>query len=255
MSHNLEAQSAGIASGRFQPYAAIESISEQSTQHYRTPTTLFSDCPITPSDEYIKVVDPERRKLLAILAIFVFVSPLIFRYVCGSSSSPDVDSRDIEWASDIDSWEWSVLVVLWLGILGSIFRLLPMVAGRPSSVEASQKCALDGVASLGLCSPFSSEDDAILLRSLLGRTCTALHTVGSRHSFQGLYMDTILNERRIKGEANRRNIWIAWMKFLNALVDVSMLMKEQSENFDTGLQLESTSFDPDSLHCKILRDR
>lgn len=194
----------------------------------QTATTLFSNCAITPSEAYTKVIDPERRKMLFILALFVFISPLIFRYVCGSSKSSDVDSRDIAWASDIDSWEWSVLVVLWVGILGSIMRLLPMISGRPASVESSQKCNLDGVASLGLCSPFSSEDDAILLRSLLGRTCTVFHTVGSRHAYQGLYVDTILNERRIKGEAYRRNIWISWMKFMNALVDVCLLIKEQN---------------------------
>jgi hypothetical protein len=54
------------------------------------------------------------------------------------------------------------------------------------------------------------------------------HTVGSRHSIQGFYMDAILNERRIKGEISRRNCWIAWMKFLHALVDVSLLMKEEA---------------------------
>ena len=64
---------------------------------------------------------------------------------------------------------------------------------------------------------------------MLGRTCTVLHTVGSRHSLQGFYMDTVLNERRIKGEANRRNLWISWMKFLNCLVEVCKSMKEEQK--------------------------
>jgi hypothetical protein len=193
-----------------------------------TPTTLFSDCHIVPTEEYKKVVDPQRRRLLFVLLFFVLIAPLMFRYACGSSNERGVDSTTIPWGSGVDGWEWSVMVVLWLGILGSIFRLLPMVAGRPAAVESSQRCRLDGMAALGLVSPFSSEDDAILLRSLLGRTCTAFHTIGSRHSMQGLYVDCVLNERRIKGEANRRNCWLAWMKFLNALVDVALLMKEEA---------------------------
>jgi len=228
------------------------------TGNERTPTTLFSDCPITPSEEYNKVINPERRKLLFILALFVVITPLMFRYVVGSSNEQDVNSADVKWGSDIDGFEWTVLVVLWLGMLGSIMRLLPVVSGRPSAIESSQKCSLDGIASLGLCSPFSSEDDAILLRSLLGRTCTAFHTVGSRHSFQGLYVDTILNERRIKGEAYRRNVWLAWMKFMNSLVDVCLLIKEQQamqHEADAGIELAtpgnrtSTHDDDHDLFC------
>jgi hypothetical protein len=198
-------------------------------QSYKTPTTLFTDSPIKPSESYIKVVDPQRKKLIFVLLLLVIISPLIFRYACGSSGTNVNNSRGTAWAGDIDRWEWSVMVVLWLGILGNIFRLLPMVAGRPAAIEASQNCTLDGVAALGLCSPFSTEDDIILLRSLLGRTCTVFHTVGSRHTIQGLYLDAVLNERRISGEANRRQCWLAWMKFLNALVDVSLLMKEEAE--------------------------
>jgi hypothetical protein len=229
-----------------QPSVRSEEATGAST--FKIPTTLFSDSPITPSVEYVRVVDPERKKLLLVLMLFVILTPLMFRYACGSSNNSVIDSRTIVWASDIDAWEWSVLIVLWVGILGSIMRLLPMVAGRPASVEASQNCSLDGVASLGLCSPFSSEDDAILLRSLLGRTCTVLHTAGSRHCMQGLYLDAILNERRIKGEANRRNCWIAWMKFLNALVDVSLLMKEEAAATEQHDEPPSP-LPPDDLHC------
>jgi hypothetical protein len=230
-----------------QPSVRGEEATGSST--FKIPTTLFSDSPITPSAEYVRVVDPERKKLLFVLMLFVILTPLMFRYACGSSNNSVIDSRTIAWASDIDAWEWSVLIVLWVGILGSIMRLLPMVAGRPASVEASQNCSLDGVASLGLCSPFSSEDDAILLRSLLGRTCTVLHTVGSRHCMQGLYLDAILNERRIKGEANRRNCWIAWMRFLSALIDVSLLMKEEAAAVEHGHDEPPSPLPRDDLHC------
>eukprot|EP01032_Pedospumella_encystans_P014583 gene14583-16739_t len=219
-----------------------------------TPTTLFSDCPIAPTEEYNKIIDPERRKLLFILAMYVVLAPLMFRYITGSSNTQGADSSDVRWASDVDSWEWAILVVLWLGLLGSIMRLLPMVAGRPAAVQSSQKCVLDGIASLGLCSPFSSEDDAILLRSLLGRTCTAFHTVGSRHSCQGLYVDTVLNERRIKGEAYRRNVWISWMKFLNSLIDVCLLIKEeqakeQEDNLENPSPTKGYHGDDNDLYC------
>jgi hypothetical protein len=193
----------------------------------QTPTTLFSDFPITTSVEYNRVVKPERIKLLCILALLLVITPLVFRYACGSSDNNGVNSNAIPWASALDVWEWVILIVLWLNVLGLIFRLLPMITGCPSAVQSSRVCTLDGVVALGCSSPFSSEDDTILLRSLLGRTCTVFHTTGGRHAIQGLYVDAILNERRIKGEAQRRNAWLGWMKFLHALVDVTLLVKEE----------------------------
>jgi hypothetical protein len=194
----------------------------------QTPTTLFSDSPITPTEKYNKVVTPERTKLLLVLIVMLLVCPLVFRYACGSSNNDAVSSQAINWAGNLDPWEWVIVLVIWVGVVGFMFRLLPMITGGPSSIESSRQCKLDGVAALGCCSPFSTEDDTILLRSLIGRTCTVFHTTGGRHSIQGFYVDAILNERRIKGEANRRNLWISWMKFLHALVDVSLLIKEEA---------------------------
>lgn len=73
---------------------------------------------------------------------------------------------------------------------------------------------VSGKVVIGLCSPYVSEDNTILLRSLLGRTCTLLHTCGGRHDIHGLYVDCIMNERRLQGERHRENVWLGWMTFL-----------------------------------------
>ncbi len=151
------------------------------------------------------------------------------------------DDHVFIWGSDIDSWEWYFMIILFLGMLGTIMRLLPVISGRPAAVESSQSCVLEGTAALGLCSPFCSEDDAIMLRNLIGRTCTLLHTVGGRHAIHGFYLDTILNEKRVKGEENRKNIWRSWMLFLSKLIDLcDEISKRQTED---SLDLYSTSKD------------
>lgn len=194
----------------------------------KVPTTLFSDRPIKPTDEYCRLVDRERALILFLLAIIVLAGPLIFRYLMGSHTAEnDDDGTQSRWGAEMDPWEWSIGMVLFFGFIGTVFRLLPFVCGRPSSFESSRYCVLDGTVGLGMCSPFASEDDTVLLRSLLGRTCTVLSTVGSRHAIHGLYLDVIMNERRIKGEAQRKAIWIAWMNFLSTLVSVSLKMKEE----------------------------
>lgn len=205
----------------------------------KVPTTIFSSCPITTSPEYNKIVDKERTIILGTLVVLVLTGPLVFRYVLGSRIS-DVDDEPVVWASEMDGWEWGVIMVLFLGFIGSVLRLIPVISGRPAAVESTQKCVLDGVAAMGIASPFASEDDTVLLRSLIGRTVTVFSTVGSRHSIHGLYIDCILNEKRIKGEANRRAIWVAWMKFLSALVDVCMRIKEDELRQEEAAKTESS---------------
>jgi hypothetical protein len=202
---------------------------EEPPESMNVVSTIFSDKPITQSSDYYWNIMPHRITMMLVLIFWLGVSPFIFRFVCGSARSEDVDSTGIKWASNLDGVEWFIMMVLWISVIGGIFKLLPVVTGGPATIDAARRCNLDGVASLGCCSPFSSEDDTILLRSLIGRTCTVFHTIASRHSIQGFYMDTILNERRIKGEANRRNVWLAWMQFLHAMVDVSLVMKEEAE--------------------------
>lgn len=58
----------------------------------------------------------------------------------------------------------------------------------------------------------------------------------------GLYIDTILNEKRGKGEANRRHLWLCWLEFLTLLgrigagdPDESDGANEEEEEDDAGL--------------------
>jgi hypothetical protein len=182
-------------------------------------TTLFSSLPIKATDECKALMERERAIIVACLFVTVFFGPLIFRYGMGSRRSI-VDDDPVPWGGYVDSWEWFILIILFLGFIGNIFRMLPQICGAPAAVESSQKCILEGRASLGCCSPFCSEDEAILLRSFIGRTNTIFFTCGGRHEIEGMYVDSILNEKRLKGENNRINQWVAWMQFLTTLVEV-----------------------------------
>jgi hypothetical protein len=74
-----------------------------------------------------------------------------------------------------------------------------------------------GTAVLGCTTPIVSENEAIFLRGLVGRTLTALHTMGGRHRIKGLYVDTILNESRKDGDDKRLQMWFAWIQFIEHL--------------------------------------
>lgn len=203
--------------------------------------TLFSNIKIEPTEECKQLLNRERFIINLCLLVMVIFGPLLFRYVMGSPLSEKVNIHDFKWGSDIDGVEWYVLMVLFFGMMGNIYRLLPQFCGGPTAVESSQKCVLEGRVSLGCCSPFCSEDDAILLRSFIGRTSTIFHTCGtSRHKLEGLYFDAILNERRLKGENNRIFLWESWMKFLETLVALCHEMKETNKtNRYSNIQRES----------------
>lgn len=80
----------------------------------RTPTTLFSSTPIVSSPEYNEVVNFQRMKILGVLAVWVVLGPLVFRYALGVH----VDGSDRDrpaWGSQLDGWENFILVILYLG--------------------------------------------------------------------------------------------------------------------------------------------
>jgi hypothetical protein len=137
------------------------------------------------------------------------------------------------WMSGLSWIEWVVLITIFFDCFGNILRYLPVVSGRPTELESARNCLCEGVTVAGCCSPFVSEDEAIFLRSLIGRTATVFHTVGGRHNMHALYLDTILNEKRGKGEANRVHLWLSWLEFITLLarigVDDSYLEEEEEE--------------------------
>lgn len=209
------------------------------------PTTLLSSTPILPSQNYVQVVNKERRTILIILFLTIITGPLIFRYIMGSRISADDDEIGT-WGGSLDAFEYFVLIVLYIGMLSSIFRMLPIICGRPAALEASQNCNLEGTCAVGTCSPFVAEDDIILLRSLIGRTSTVFHTAGSRHEIEGLYLDTILNERRLKGEAGRKHLWIQWMIFITKVAKICIkrnrpLREAQNDHQDSQHEGEKES--------------
>jgi hypothetical protein len=147
-----------------------------------------------------------------------------------------------DWMTGINWVEWVVLITIFFDCFGNVLRYLPVLSGRPTELESARNCQCEGVAVMGCASPFVSEDEAIFLRGLIGRTATAFHTVGSRHNMHGLYIDTILNEKRGKGEANRRHLWLCWLEFLTLLgrigagdPDESDGANEEEEEDDAGL--------------------
>jgi hypothetical protein len=138
------------------------------------------------------------------------------------------------WMSGLNWIEWVVLVTIFFDCFGNVLRYLPVVSGRPTELESARNCLCEGVTVAGCCSPFVSEDEAIFLRSLIGRTATIFHTVGGRHNMHAMYVDTILNEKRGKGEANRFHLWLSWLEFLTLLarigVDDSYLEDDDFDN-------------------------
>lgn len=138
------------------------------------------------------------------------------------------------WMSGLNWIEWVVLVTIFFDCFGNVLRYLPVVSGRPTELESARNCLCEGVTVAGCCSPFVSEDEAIFLRSLIGRAATIFHTVGGRHNLHAMYVDTILNEKRGKGEANRFHLWLSWLEFLTLLarigVDDSYLEDDDFDN-------------------------
>jgi hypothetical protein len=184
------------------------------------PITLLCSKPIELPKECLKVINYERSKIIGILIITSVLSPLIIRYGMGSGNPKIEETREVIWGSGIDNVEYFILFVVYIGIVSTILKLLPIVCGRPSCVESTKECNLTGKASLGLCSPFAFEDEVVFLRSLIGRTSTIFNTIRGRHEIEGLYVDAILNERRVNMDDERKYHWIAWMKFLHRLIEI-----------------------------------
>ena len=117
------------------------------------------------------------------------------------------------WMRAID---WIVIMTIFFDTFSNILRFLPLLSGGPSEIQAAKRIKLHGSAILGAGTPIVSESEALFLRGLVGRTATALHTVASRHDIQGIYVDTIINEKAEK-KGSRLRMWVAWIRFITLL--------------------------------------
>ena len=188
-----------------------------STRDASISKSLLALSSIKDSPEYVSAIRKERYILFFLLMVVVILGPLIFRFCLGAQTSKN-HAYPAPWGENLDNWEWFLLAVVFINMDGFIVRLLPVICGKPATIESVKNCSLEGSAVLCVCSPFCSEDDILLIRNLLGRTCTLFATVNGRHDIAGLYLDATLNERRLKGEANRKNIFLQWMAFLTTLI-------------------------------------
>ncbi len=190
--------------------------------------SLFSSSPIEITPEYSQIILKERTFFLFNLLIVAVISPLVFRYAMGSNSD-----EKVVWGQNISGIEWFILMVAFFDSFNSILRGLPMVSGKPTQVDSTKGVCCHGTLVVGNCSPFVAEDEAIFLRGLLGKTCTVFNTCAGRHAIKGLYVDTVLNEKRLKGEEHRKVQWLAWMKFINSMIQLCLRIKyRQEQQFD-----------------------
>jgi hypothetical protein len=189
------------------------------------PRTLLSSEPIRDSKEYSQAIRRERYLIITILCIIVLCGPLVFRYCLGCRTN---DNKAPIWGGDLDYFEVYILLALFSNMTGAIIRLLPVVCGGPATIESVKQIKLEGEVALCVVAPFCAEGDEMLLRSMLGRTCTLFHTISSRHVLHGLYVDVTMNEKRLKGEANRKKLFFEWMGFLTTLIKICQ--KNDAEN-------------------------
>ena len=135
----------------------------------------------------------------------------------GNVTENDSVNSVSDWGGGLTIFDWITLLTIFFDTIGNIMRFLPILCGRPTDVESAKSVQCSGAAVLGCSTPIVSENEAIFLRGLVGRTLTILHTIGSRHNIRGLYLDCIVNEFRGKGEDKRIQMWCAWVQFCEVL--------------------------------------
>jgi hypothetical protein len=191
--------------------------------------SLLIQSPIKDNPAYHWAIQRERFIIIIILLIQVIFGPIVFRYCMGAQTIKNQEYPTV-WGSYLDSFEIYFLLVIFANLVNFIFRMLPALCGKPATIESVKEKTLTGSAVLCVCSPFCSEADALLIRNMLGRTCTLFATVDSRHAIDGLYIDVTMNERRVSGEANRKNIFLHWTTFLTILIKLCQNRKGSVES-------------------------
>ena len=106
----------------------------------------------------------------------VIISPLIIRYTLATSSqeslhffSHDFWSQSSDWGTGLSILEWTILVMLTMQNFMGLVPSTSLLCGKPTSVKSGKNVQCTGQAVIGSCTPFLTENEAIFLRSLLGR--------------------------------------------------------------------------------------
>lgn len=213
----------------------VESVARTVYNSAEQCASLFSVTPIKVPSHYAEAVRMNRLVFVLLELVVAVAAPLVFRFTLGAT-----DEAGDAWGSGMGAVEWFLLFVAFIDTLSWLLRGPPMVSGTPTHLDSSLPCVVEGGVALGCCTPIVSEDEAVFLRSLLGRTCTSLATCTSRHRLRGLYADTILNEKRSGGEEARRHMWFAWQHFVAVLVRTSK-MRRKLESSAESSSCESTA--------------
>ena len=104
---------------------------------------------------------------------------------------------------------------------GALCKFLPILVGLPTEKELHSQVQTKGTAVIVLTTPIVAENEAIFLRTLIGRTLTAFHTMGGRHVVRGFYLDMIIDELRNNKWLLRAHIFAAWIDYLGFLCSLN----------------------------------
>ena len=125
-----------------------------------------------------------------------------------------------EWGTGLTGVDLLVIVVMFLETFGAVCKLSPVMVGGPTETFKHKDVQVVGTAACSLMTPIVSENEAILLRTCLGRTLTCFHGIGGRHVIQGFYIDVFLDEFRGKNPLKRPGMWCAWVEFVAFLCKI-----------------------------------
>ena len=197
-------------------------------------STLFANEVIAWDPESLAVVEKCYVKMVVACVFIALVSPLCTRYLMTTMATEDEHREDGgslaldinpsgRWCQDFTPVELALVFVAVMGQFANIVKWMTIFSGYPNSPMNGLNVELEGHAVIGTCTPILGENDAVFLRSLIGRHSAAFHTVAGRHNIEGLYVDIFANEQRSRTGGNvRQNQWCAWVEFLRFLSELRM---------------------------------
>lgn len=197
---------------------------------------------------------------MVFFCVFITItSPLCCRYVLSTLGDKEEHMKDGgplgldispmgHWPQDFTFIEIALLFVLVMGNFANIAKWIGLLSGYPNSPMNGLQVELEGHIVIGTCTPILGENDAVFLRSLLGRHAAAFHTVLGRHDIEGLYIDIFANEQRSRTEKNvRLNQWCAWIEFIQFMAELPIEEMKWVSN-PCAAESRSSSRDPFENH-------